>query len=117
MIIKQILGNIYHPILHKMRTSPLLHMSAISKMVKKSIAIDEKRKSRLYIDVTNIHTKDTGTGIARVTKEIASRIVNYNKKYDVICIYNKNFDGYFDCKTNEFITFSNEDIYFGLDNG
>lgn len=114
--IKDILGNFYHPILHKIRQSHLLHITAINKMVKKSI-VNETRKPRLYVDVTNVHYKDTGTGIARVTKEIAARIVNYNQKYDVICIYNRGFDGYFDCNTNEFITFSKGDIYFGLDHG
>lgn len=114
--IKNTLGNIYHPILHKIRQSPLLHTVAINKMVKKSI-VSENRNPRLYVDVTNVHYKDTGTGIARVTKEIAARIVNYNQKYDVICIYNKGFDGYFDCKTDKFVTFSSGDIYFGLDNG
>ena len=115
-MIKNTLGKIYHPILHRMRNSPRLHFFTINKMVKKSLR-KEERKPRLYVDVTNIHFKDTGTGIARVTKEIATRIVNYNQKYDVICIYNKHFDGYFDCNTNEFITFSKGDIYFGLDHG
>ena len=115
-MIKKVLGNFYHPILHKIRQSPLLHTVAINKMVKKSI-VSENRKPRLYVDVTNVHYKDSGTGIARVTKEIAARIVNYNQKYDVICIYNKGFDGYFDCKTDKFVTFSSGDIYFGLDNG
>lgn len=114
--LKDILGNLYHPILHKIRQSPLLHTLVIDKMVKKSI-VSENRNPRLYVDVTNVHYKDTGTGIARVTKEIAARIVKYNQKYDVICIYNKGFDGYFDCKTDKFVTFSSGDIYFGLDNG
>ena len=112
---KQLLGNFYHPILHKMRQSPLLHTAAINKMIKKSIA-NETRKPRLYVDVTNVHYKDTGTGIARVTKEISARIVNYNQKYDVLCVYNRNFDGYFDCKTEEIVTFSKGDIMFVLDN-
>lgn len=115
-MMKQFLGNFYHPILHKIRQAPLLHTFRINKMVKKSI-VSENRKPRLYVDVTNVHYKDTGTGIARVTKEIAARIVNYNQKYDVICIYNKGFDGYFNCNTNEFVTFAKDDIYFGLDNG
>ena len=115
-MMKQFLGNFYHPILHKIRQSPLLHTVAINKIVKKAI-VSENRKPRLYVDVTNVHYKDTGTGIARVTKEIAARIVKYNQKYDVICIYNKGFDGYFDCKTDKFVTFSSGDIYFGLDNG
>ena len=106
---KEFFGKIYHPILHKMRNSPILHTGTINKMVKKSI-LNEKRKPRLYVDVTNIHQKDTGTGIARVTKEISSRIVKYNQKYDVICIYNEGFDGYFDCNTNNAITFSKGDI-------
>ncbi|MBR4629674.1 MAG: glycosyltransferase family 4 protein [Treponema sp.] len=115
MHMKQVLGNFYHPILHKMRQSPLLHRAAINKMIKKSIA-NETRKPRLYVDVTNVHYKDTGTGIARVTKEISTRIVNYNQKYDVLCVYNRDFDGYFDCKTDEIVTFSKGDIMFVLDN-
>lgn len=115
-MIKQLLGKIYHPILHKLRNSVLLHIFAINKMIKRSI-FDEDRKPRLYVDVTNVHYKDTGTGIARVTKEISSRIVKYNQKYDVICIYNRGFEGYFDCKMYDFVTFSKGDIYFGLDNG
>ena len=116
MKIKNILGIVYHPILHKMRNSPMLHTVAIRRMVKRSI-VAENRKPRLYVDVTNVYKKDTGTGIARVTKEIAARIVKYNQKYDVVCIFNNGFEGYFDATTNNFVTFSKGDIYFGLDNG
>ena len=35
--LKDILGNLYHPILHKIRQSPLLHTVAINKIVKKAI--------------------------------------------------------------------------------
>ena len=112
--IKKNLGEFYHPILHKIRNSPCLHVFAVRKMLKKSI-YQENRKPRLYVDITNLRYKDNGSGIARVTKEISARIVKFNEKYDVICIYNKKFDGYFDSKSDRFITFSRGDIYFGLD--
>ena len=115
-MIKELLGKVYHPILHKLRNSSFLHTFTINRMVRRSV-LNEVRKPRLYVDVTNVHNKDTGTGIARVTKEISSRIVKYNQKYDVNCIYNRGFDGYFDCNTNNAVTFSKGDIYFGLDNG
>lgn len=112
----KVLGNIYHPIIHKIRNSQFLHVIAINKMLKKSIK-NENRKNRLYVDITNLHTKDNGTGIDRVTKEISSRFVNFTKKYNVVCIYNKNFNGYYDVTSDSFITFSKGDIYFSLDDG
>ena len=111
---KSALGAIYHPIVHKLRNSPFLHLPAIQKTIKKSIR-HEHRRNRLYVDITNLHYRDNGTGIDRVTKEISVRLVNYTKKYDVVCIYNKDFSGYYAALSNEFATFSAGDIYFSLD--
>lgn len=117
MSIKNLLGKVYHPVLHKIRKSYFYNRKLIKTVIEKSIS-SEKRKNRIYIDISELHFRDLGTGISRVTKQITSHLIEkFSDQYDIIKIYNYKFEGYFDCQTDKSISFISGDIFFGLENG
>lgn len=88
--------------------------------IKNNISFVEKkalhRKPRLFLDMTELHFKDSKTGVQRVTKNIASYFHAQIKIYDVVDVFAKKYGaGFYECGTNRAIKVSAGDVFFGLD--
>ncbi len=109
-MLKEKLGFIYHPVLHRIRK-----LTLFIKPKPHFYLTDEIRRNRIYVDVSWLHADDQKTGIHRVTKEIVSRITKYNQGFDVVCVYSTDtVYGYFECEGNKPVSFKSGDIFFVL---
>lgn len=79
--------------------------------------INKKTHNRkLFIDVTEVRNKDTGTGVQRVTNNVLSNIYKLVQNYEIIEVVGKRHgQGFYNVKTGKAIRVSNGDIFFGLD--
>lgn len=74
------------------------------------------QKNRLFVDVTEFHIKDTGSGVQRVTRNILSNLYKLVKNYEIIEVMGKRHGaGFYNVKTNKPIKISSGDVFFGLD--
>lgn len=83
------------------------------------IFIDRNRKSaspKLFLDMTELHFKDSKTGVQRVTKNIADYIHKHIKNYEVVDVHAKKYGGgFYDCNSNAPVKIQRGDFFFGLD--
>lgn len=115
---KELLGGIYHPVIHKIRRAN--KRRNFRKDLKKKIALgkivskNKIRRNRIYLDVTNVFFNDLGTGIQRVAKELSKELKTLPCEYEVADVF---FDGewYFFCNDKTPIDFCEGDIFFELD--
>ena len=71
---------------------------------------------RLFVDITEVHIHDNGTGVPRVTNGIRHNLHKFNLPYKIIEIYAKPHNqGFFDAETNKPIKVSKGDFFFSLD--
>ena len=76
----------------------------------------KKLSPRLFVDITEVHLHDNGTGVPRVTNGIKSNLYKFAIPYKVVEVYAKPHNqGFFDAATNKPIKVSKEDFFFGLD--
>lgn len=72
--------------------------------------------SRLFVDITEVHIHDNGTGVPRVTNGIRHNLTKFNLPYKVVEVYAKPHNqGFFDAATNKPIKIAKGDFYFSLD--
>ena len=74
------LGNIYHPILHRIRNSNIFNHKKIKLMIKNSFSEDTNQKRRILVDISKIYRKNGGTGMPRVTKEVSDYLAKINSE-------------------------------------
>lgn len=113
-LIEKYFGNIYHPIVYKFRTSVFFHKKEIKSLIEKT-SLNETRRNRIYVDITDIHSTNIMTGIQRVSHNISKQLSLIDSDFDIVTVYCRDFQGFFDSKTNQKITFIPKDIFFGLD--
>jgi len=81
--------------------------------------VDKKSDSvppKLFLDMTEIHFKDSKTGVQRVTKNIAAYLHEHIKNYDVIDVYAKKYGaGFYECNSDSPVKVRPGDFFFGLD--
>lgn len=104
-------GWLYHPVVKYFRTRPELSW----KLVNACFSRTEKRRNRIYIDITQIFIKDVGTGVQRVTNNIVKYISEFSDEYDIEKVYIDEKKGVFSCATKQPVTFIKGDIFFELD--
>lgn len=70
----------------------------------------------LFIDITEVHIHDNGTGVPRVTNGIKNNLCKFNLPYKIVEIYAKPHNqGFFDASTNKPIKIAKGDFFFSLD--
>lgn len=110
------LGNIYHPILHRIRNSNIFNHKKIKLMIKNSFSEDTNQKRRILVDISKIYRKNGGTGMPRVTKEVSDYLAKINSEsHDIIFVYEDSYNGFFNASNKEKIIFNKNDIFFGLE--
>lgn len=120
-IIEASLGKIYHPTLHRIRLlkkNRMIQMKLREKISMNQVLSEKaNRKPYIYVDVTEVFQNDKGTGIQRVTKEIAKNLkelLSETSEFGLCEVYCK--DGwYFVCKDKAPVDFCRGDILFLLD--
>jgi len=74
------------------------------------------KENYLFLDITEVHIRDNGTGVPRVTNGIRQNLDKFNLPYKIVEVYAKPHNqGFFDAKTNRPIKISKGDFYFSLD--
>lgn len=74
------------------------------------------RQPRLFIDISEVHIHDNGTGVPRVTNGIRNHLSKFDLPYEVVEVYAKPHNqGFFAVSTNKPIKVSKNDFFFGLD--
>lgn len=80
---------------------------------------DKNRKDstpRLFIDITEVHHHDYGTGVPRVTKNITENLYKMNLPYKLVKVYAKpHNEGFFNVENDKPIKVKKGDFFFGLD--
>ena len=77
---------------------------------------DKKRtKTRLFLDISNIHFYDAGTGIQRVVKKLQEHIKQSNTEFEICEVYVHPGSGYYSHKSKKLIKVRNGDILLGVD--
>lgn len=72
--------------------------------------------SRLFVDITEVHIHDNGTGVPRVTNGIRQNLKELDLPYKVVEVYAKPHNqGFFDAATDKSIKIAKGDFYFSLD--
>ena len=57
---------------------------------------------RLFVDITEVHIHDNGTGVPRVTNGIRHNLSKFNLSYKIIEVYAKPHNqGFFDAETDK----------------
>ena len=71
---------------------------------------------RLFVDITEVHLHDNGTGVPRVTNGIKHNLGKLNVPYSIVEVYAKPHNqGFFDAATDRPIKIARCDFFFGLD--
>lgn len=74
------------------------------------------KKNYLFIDITEVHIHDNGTGVPRVTNGIRRNLNKFNLPYKIMEIYAKPHNqGFFYASTDKPIKIAKGDFYFSLD--
>ena len=76
----------------------------------------DNRQPKFFVDISEVHLHDNGTGVPRVTNGIRNNLVKFNLPYEIVEVYAKPHNqGFFDATTNKPIKVSKKDFFFGLD--
>lgn len=110
-IVEFLFGPIYHPIIKYYRERP----ENQKKLVADCFSTDQTSKKTIYVDITQIHKNDVGTGVQRVTNNILKNLEAVAKDYAVERVYIDEKKGVMFCKNNEAVIFHKNDIFFELD--
>ncbi len=111
-------GKFYHPLLHCIRNER--DIKKIQKEMSLKISSEQivnpekKRKGRIYVDMSLIYRNDDGTGIHRVTKNVAANLKELSTNYDVEYVFNSD-SWYRKCSDMQKIDFQKDDVFFVLD--
>ena len=71
---------------------------------------------RLFVDITEVHIHDNGTGVPRVTNGIRHNLSKFNLPYKIIEVYAKPHNqGFFDAANDKPIKIAKGDFFFSLD--
>ena len=71
---------------------------------------------RLFVDITEVHIHDNGTGVPRVTNGIRHNLHKFNLPYKIVEVYAKPHNqGFFDAATDKPVKIAKGDFYFSLD--
>ena len=72
--------------------------------------------TRLFVDITEVHIHDNGTGVPRVTNGIRHNLTKFDLPYKVVEVYAKPHNqGFYDAVTDKPIKVSKGDFFFALD--
>ena len=111
-------GRLYHPVLgrvRKARRARRIKKEVARKVAAGNLVAQERReRPRIYVDVTGTFLHDKGTGVQRVTKEVARRLKNCAGGYEVVDVWCGG-SSYFSCENKREIDFCRGDIFFILD--
>lgn len=98
--------------------TPLRLINSYIKCIRNLILlIDNSKKDKtIFVDVTEIHIKDTKSGVQRVTNEVLRNLKLISTEYEVKEVYALPHEGgFYLCKNNKPLKISKQDIFFGLD--
>jgi len=117
--LEEYFGKWYHPVIHRIR----LYFNNIKnkrdlylKLKNEQVISNEViGKNHIFIDMSDIFRNDVGTGIQRVSKNVALNLKKLSNKYDIEYIYDDK-SWYKKCSNNEDVNFKKGDIFFLLDN-
>ena len=88
--------------------------------LKNYLTLTEKKHSDgkpcLFVDITEVHIHDNGTGVPRVTNGIRHNLHKFSLPYKIVEVYAKPHNqGFFDAATDKPIKVSKGDFFFALD--
>lgn len=112
-------GKFYHPLIHGVRTERNIKRIQKEMFLKISseqiVRLNGNRKCRIYMDVSLVYRNDLGTGIQRVTKNVAANLKELSTNYDVEYVFDSD-SWYRKCSDGQEIDFQKGDMFFVLDN-
>lgn len=75
-----------------------------------------RAENYLFVDMTEVHRFDNGTGVPRVTDNIAANLKNMNLPFKIKEIYARpHKEGFYYCENDKPVKIRKGDFFFGLD--